>query len=45
MSTRGLRGFWTAEAVWITHSAGVARAVAEWLVDGQPATDGARAAT
>jgi dimethylglycine oxidase len=34
----GLRGFWTAEAVWITHSAGVARAVAEWLVDGQPAT-------
>jgi glycine/D-amino acid oxidase-like deaminating enzyme len=32
----GLRGFWTAEAVWITHSAGVARAVAEWLVDGQP---------
>ena len=34
----GLRGFWTAEAVWITHSAGVARAVAEWLVDGQPST-------
>jgi glycine cleavage system aminomethyltransferase T len=34
----GLRGFWTAEAVWITHSAGVARAMAEWLVDGQPTT-------
>ena len=34
----GLRGFWTAEAVWITHSAGVARALAEWLVDGQPST-------
>ncbi|MFF4422434.1 FAD-dependent oxidoreductase [Streptomyces sp. NPDC001549] len=27
-------GFWVAEAVWVTHSAGVARAVAEWLVDG-----------
>ncbi|MDA3646713.1 FAD-dependent oxidoreductase [Saccharopolyspora indica] len=32
-----LRGFWVAEAVWITHSAGVARAMAQWLVDGQPA--------
>ncbi|MFF0739801.1 FAD-dependent oxidoreductase [Streptomyces sp. NPDC004111] len=29
-----LRGFWVAEAVWVTHSAGVARAMAEWLVDG-----------
>jgi dimethylglycine oxidase len=34
-----LRGFWTAEAVWVTHSAGVARAMAEWLVDGRPAAD------
>lgn len=34
-----LRGFWVAEAVWVTHSAGVAAAVAEWLVDGRPATD------
>ncbi|GAA1964058.1 FAD-dependent oxidoreductase [Amycolatopsis minnesotensis] len=34
-----LDGFWVAEAVWITHSAGVARAMAEWLVDGQPALD------
>ncbi|WP_163509802.1 GcvT family protein [Fodinicola acaciae] len=34
-----LAGFWVAEAVWITHSAGVAKALAEWLVDGQPATD------
>ncbi|GIF62556.1 sarcosine dehydrogenase [Asanoa ishikariensis] len=25
-------GLWFAEAVWVTHSAGVARAVAEWLV-------------
>jgi dimethylglycine oxidase len=37
--SRELRGFWTAEAVWVTHSAGVARAVAEWLVDGRSATD------
>ena len=29
-----VRGFWVAEAVWITHSAGVGRAMAEWLVDG-----------
>jgi len=34
-----LDGFWTAEAVWVTHSAGVARAMAEWLVDGQPGLD------
>lgn len=27
-------GLWFAEAVWVTHSAGVGRAVAEWLVDG-----------
>ncbi len=29
-----LDGFWTAEAVWVTHSAGVAAAMAEWIVDG-----------
>ncbi len=29
-----LDGFWTAEAVWVTHSAGVAKAMAEWMVDG-----------
>lgn len=28
-----------AEAVWVTHSAGVAKAVAEWMVDGRPETD------
>ena len=33
------RGFWVAEAVWITHSAGVARAMAEWLVEGSPRVD------
>ena len=31
---RDLSGFWVAEAVWVTHSAGVARATAEWIVNG-----------
>ncbi len=34
-----VKGFWVAEAVWVTHSAGVARAVAEWLVEGQSSYD------
>ncbi|MBG0828875.1 FAD-dependent oxidoreductase [Planomonospora sp. ID67723] len=34
-----LAGFWVAEAVWVTHSAGVARALAEWLVDGRSTFD------
>ncbi|MFG2330807.1 FAD-dependent oxidoreductase [Streptomyces sp. NPDC048604] len=37
--SRELRGFWLAEAVWVTHSAGVARAVAEWMTEGRPRTD------
>ncbi|AZG46569.1 GcvT family protein [Gordonia insulae] len=36
---RELAGFWVAEAVWVTHSAGVARAMAEWILDGTPKTD------
>jgi len=32
----GLKGFWVAEAVWVTQSVGVARATAEWIVDGHP---------
>ncbi|MBK1787665.1 GcvT family protein [Prauserella cavernicola] len=28
-------GFWVAEAVWVTHSSGVAKAVAQLLVDGR----------
>jgi dimethylglycine oxidase len=28
-------GFWIAEAVWVTHSAGVARSVAQLLIDGR----------
>ena len=34
-----VRGFWLAEAVWVTHSAGIAKAVAELLVDGHSETD------
>ncbi|MFI6734513.1 FAD-dependent oxidoreductase [Nonomuraea sp. NPDC050451] len=34
-----LDGFWLAEAVWVTHSAGVARALAEVLVDGRSGFD------
>ncbi len=29
-----VEGFWVAEAVWVTHSAGVGRAMAEWIIDG-----------
>ena len=32
----GLKGFWVAEAVWITHGCGVARAMAEWIINGHP---------
>ncbi|NKX56852.1 GcvT family protein [Arthrobacter mobilis] len=38
-ATPGLDGFYLAEAVWVTHSAGVAKAVAELLVEGQARTD------
>lgn len=34
-----LGGFFVAEAVWVTHSAGVAKALAELLVDGRSHTD------
>ncbi|MBL7253957.1 GcvT family protein [Paractinoplanes lichenicola] len=37
--SRTLPGFWVAEAIWVTHSAGAARAVAEWLVAGRPSVD------
>jgi glycine cleavage system aminomethyltransferase T/glycine/D-amino acid oxidase-like deaminating enzyme len=37
--SRRVRGFWIAEAVWITHAAGVARSVAEWMVNGAPEID------
>ncbi|WP_045742833.1 GcvT family protein [Actinoplanes rectilineatus] len=37
--SRDLRGFWTAEAIWVTHSAGAAMALAEWMVDGRSSLD------
>lgn len=37
--SRSVRGFWSAEAVWITHGAGVGRVMAEWLVKGAPGMD------
>ncbi|MFG1924937.1 FAD-dependent oxidoreductase [Cryptosporangium sp. NPDC048952] len=36
---RDLPGLWIAEAVWVTHSAGVAKALAEWITTGNPGTD------
>jgi glycine cleavage system aminomethyltransferase T/glycine/D-amino acid oxidase-like deaminating enzyme len=37
--SRALRGFWLAEAVWVTHSAGVAKAVAELMTTGRTGYD------
>ena len=34
-----VRGFWSAQAVWLTHAGGVGRAVAEWIVNGEPTAD------
>ena len=34
-----VKGFWSAQAVWITQAGGVGRAVAEWIVNGDPGTD------
>ncbi|MFI0446300.1 FAD-dependent oxidoreductase [Actinomadura sp. 6N118] len=36
--SREVDGLWFAEAVWITHSAGIARAVAEWMTGERPVT-------
>ncbi|AHY45911.1 FAD dependent oxidoreductase [Rubrobacter radiotolerans] len=37
--SREARGFWIAEAVWVTHAAGVGKAVAEWMTSGTPEID------
>jgi glycine/D-amino acid oxidase-like deaminating enzyme/glycine cleavage system aminomethyltransferase T len=34
-----VRGFWVAEAIWVTQSAGVGKAMAEWIVNGAPNLD------
>jgi dimethylglycine oxidase len=38
-----VRGLWVCEAVWITHAAGMARQVAEWMAVGEPSYDLAEA--
>ncbi|WP_299574269.1 FAD-dependent oxidoreductase [uncultured Williamsia sp.] len=35
----GLDGFWVAEAIWVTQSAGAAAAIADWVVTGSPGID------
>jgi glycine cleavage system aminomethyltransferase T/glycine/D-amino acid oxidase-like deaminating enzyme len=37
--SREARGFWVAEAVWITHAVGVGKVMAEWITDGVPSID------
>ena len=34
-----VRGFWVAEAVWVTHGAGVGAQVAAWMSEGAPSID------
>ena len=34
-----VRGFWSAESVWVTHAGGVGKAIAEWMVEGRPSMD------
>jgi len=36
---QGLKGFWTAVGVWVTHSGGVGRAIAEWMTGGVSSID------
>lgn len=37
--SREVENFWVAEAVWITHAAGVGLAMSEWMTDGVPSID------
>jgi len=34
-----VRGFWAAEAVWVTHGGGAGKVMAEWMIDGTPSID------
>ena len=34
-----LRGFWAAEAVWLTHAPGLGKIIAEWMHAGEPQAD------
>ena len=37
--SREAKGFWIAEAVWITHAIGVGKVMAEWITEGVPSMD------
>ena len=37
--SREAKGFWVAEAVWVTHAAGIGKAMAEWITAGSPTVD------
>jgi dimethylglycine oxidase len=37
--SRELGGFWTAEAIWVTHGGGAGKMIAEWMVLGAPSLD------
>ncbi|MGF1470598.1 MAG: glycine cleavage T C-terminal barrel domain-containing protein, partial [Rubrobacteraceae bacterium] len=37
--SREAKGFWVAEAVWVTHAAGVGKVMAEWITSGVPSID------
>jgi dimethylglycine oxidase len=34
-----VRGFWSAQAIWITHAGGAAKAIAEWMTHGRAEVD------
>jgi len=34
-----VRGFWVAEAIWVTHAGGAGKVMAEWMLDGTPGLD------
>lgn len=37
--TPEVRGFWVAEAVWVTHGGGTGKVMAEWIAEGRPSID------
>jgi glycine/D-amino acid oxidase-like deaminating enzyme len=37
--SRMVRGFWVAEAIWVTHGGGAGKVVAEWMAEGTPSID------
>jgi glycine cleavage system T protein len=39
MGESSLGGFWTAVGIWVTHSGGAGKAIAEWMTFGEPSID------